>query len=293
MMFVFGEVQDPLIETTMIIENIVRSQVIEICIMASAQAQKRGSRTIAAEDLMFLIRHDKQKVNRLSEYLSWKDVRKKLKERDDNNEEILEEEVDEKVEKQKRSRIRLFWELMSTISENVDLDEDLEEQNSYAKSESIKRLKVADVVTRKMTRDEYVHYSECRQASFTYRKGKRFREWVNMQAYVDIKPNVDITDILGFLTFEMVSKLTESALKIKKELEESQKKARNTIFDGQASSKSSLEAASKMSLFSGPNISKTPLRVEHVREAYRRMQHSPQPIRNFYGGLVRTSVSLI
>lgn len=31
--------------------------------------------------------------------------------------------------------------------------------------------KDADEATRKMTRDEYVHYSECRQASFTFRKG--------------------------------------------------------------------------------------------------------------------------
>jgi hypothetical protein len=29
----------------------------------------------------------------------------------------------------------------------------------------------ADEITRKMTKDEYVHYSDCRQASFTYRKG--------------------------------------------------------------------------------------------------------------------------
>ena len=28
----------------------------------------------------------------------------------------------------------------------------------------------ADEATRLMTRDEYVHYSECRQASFTFRK---------------------------------------------------------------------------------------------------------------------------
>ncbi len=31
----------------------------------------------------------------------------------------------------------------------------------------------ADEITKKMTKDEYVHYSDCRQASFTYRKGRR------------------------------------------------------------------------------------------------------------------------
>ncbi|RCH77774.1 Transcription initiation protein spt3, partial [Rhizopus azygosporus] len=44
MMFVFGEVSDPLQETTMLVEDIVRSQVIEIIIQAAAQANRRNSR---------------------------------------------------------------------------------------------------------------------------------------------------------------------------------------------------------------------------------------------------------
>jgi transcription initiation protein SPT3 len=33
-----------------------------------------------AEDLIFLMRHDRAKVNRLRSFLSWKDVRKNAKE---------------------------------------------------------------------------------------------------------------------------------------------------------------------------------------------------------------------
>lgn len=40
---------------------------------------KRGARYLSAEDLIFLIRHDRGKVNRLRTYLSWKDVRKHAK----------------------------------------------------------------------------------------------------------------------------------------------------------------------------------------------------------------------
>ena len=32
-------------------------------------------------------------------------------------------------------------------------------------------MQEADDATRQMTREEYQHYSDCRQASFTYRKG--------------------------------------------------------------------------------------------------------------------------
>lgn len=42
-------------------------------------ALRRSSRTLAPEDLIFLIRHDRAKVNRLRTYLSWKDVRKNAK----------------------------------------------------------------------------------------------------------------------------------------------------------------------------------------------------------------------
>ena len=42
-------------------------------------ANKRGARYVSADDLIFLIRHDRGKVNRLRTYLSWKDVRKHAK----------------------------------------------------------------------------------------------------------------------------------------------------------------------------------------------------------------------
>ena len=77
-----------------------------------------------------------------------------------------------------------------------------------------------------MTRDEYAHYTECRQASFTYRKGaftfllsslvinphptlaKRFRDFLNLPPWLDLKTQDDTIDIVGFLAFEMVRSLT-------------------------------------------------------------------------------------
>jgi transcription initiation protein SPT3 len=43
---------------------------------------RRGQKNFKAEDLVFILRHDKDKVNRLRTYLSWKDVRKHAKETD-------------------------------------------------------------------------------------------------------------------------------------------------------------------------------------------------------------------
>lgn len=98
-MFVFGEIQEPLIDTVNLVESIIRSQLVElVCslffpfplvlwlihcalkiVQARALANKRNARYLSAEDLIFLIRHDRAKVNRLRTYLSWKEVRKHAK----------------------------------------------------------------------------------------------------------------------------------------------------------------------------------------------------------------------
>ena len=64
---------------------------------AVAQAQRRGSKLLTIEDLIFLIRHDKTKVNRIRHFLSWKEIKKKVTKNDaepaepDNAEEMLED----------------------------------------------------------------------------------------------------------------------------------------------------------------------------------------------------------
>ncbi len=46
-------------------------------------ANRRGSKSISIADLIFQIRHDRAKVSRLKTFLSWKDVRKNVKDSDD------------------------------------------------------------------------------------------------------------------------------------------------------------------------------------------------------------------
>ncbi|KAG2179454.1 hypothetical protein INT44_006300 [Umbelopsis vinacea] len=300
MMFVFGEVSDPLPETTMLVEDIVRSQVIEIIIQAAAMAAKRNSRSMNAEDLIFLMRHDRAKVNRLRSFLSWKDVRKNAKETGgDQVEDMMEDSAAaEKPGKMHRSIIKLSWELVNQFSDvfvKSSKDEDSEDEDEIeAYNDSIQRLKDADEITRAMTREEYVHYSECRQASFTYRKSKRFRDWAYMSSFIDVKPNDDIIDSLGFLTFEMVSSLTEGAIQIKTDLATLHKDE-----SAAAGKKRKRESGDEdgdettMGLFSLSTNDQTPLEPLHIQEAFRRLQLVPQPLNTFRRGLVRTKISLI
>lgn len=50
---------------------------------ATSLSNRRGSKSITVADLIFQIRHDRAKVSRLKTFLSWKDVRKNVKDSDD------------------------------------------------------------------------------------------------------------------------------------------------------------------------------------------------------------------
>ncbi|KAH8834366.1 transcription initiation factor IID, 18kD subunit-domain-containing protein [Flagelloscypha sp. PMI_526] len=322
MMFVFGEIQDPHPETVNLVENITRSQIIELIVQARAHATRRGARFLTAEDLIFLIRHDRAKVNRLRTYLSWKDVRKHAKDSGGDagavEGEMLEEEGDDKdTNKAQKITIKLPWEINTIYSEVLknsghQSDDEEDEDDLEAHETSMKRLKEADEATREMTREEYQHYSECRQASFTYRKAKRFREFLALPPALELKQNDDTVDIVGFLAFEMVRSLTLAGLEVKRALEEadsdyttgSKRKAGGNLGgDGKrrrgADSDDEEEFALPVnSLFLPPAEARTAIQPEHIYSAFDRMQNETMQARTgamcrWRGGLVRTRVTLI
>ncbi|KAK2810074.1 hypothetical protein FQN50_003268 [Emmonsiellopsis sp. PD_5] len=287
MMFVSGETAEPSAETTTLIEEIVRQQVIEMLSRSTALSARRGVRSISTDDLIFLIRHDKAKVSRLKTFLSWKDVRKNVKDSDDKGGADAADfgagddplagagvagpsDVAAKP-KNKRAKVGLPWDLNNLYSvqvpEREDEEDEEEEEQNYA---TLQRLANADERTKNMTREEYVFWSDCRQASFTFRKAKRFREWAGFGIVTDFRPNDDIVDILGFLTFEIVQTLTEEALKVK-EQEDRGKKGRGASEDGEKTKKRKRETG----LFDPPEEGRTPIEPRHIHEAYRKLQATP------------------
>ncbi|KAJ2934519.1 hypothetical protein H1R20_g2564, partial [Candolleomyces eurysporus] len=325
MMFVFGEVQEPNPETVNLVEDIVRSQLIELIVQARGLANRRGSRFLTMEDLIFLIRHDRGKVNRLRTYLSWKDVRKHAKDSGGDGGGAVDdaiEEDDKMTTKAQKITIKLSWEISTIYSEVLketghQSDDEEDEDDIEAHEASIQRLREADEATRQMTREEYQHYSDCRQASFTYRKGKRFREFLNLPPHLDLRANDDTVDIVGFLAFEMVRSLTIAGLAVKKSLEESvlrddynapklgKRKAANNPLGGPPEKRNRGDDADEEeytmpvnSLFLPPPEARTALRPEHIQDAFARMQNEwshrrSAGMHNWRGGLVRTRISLI
>ena len=249
MMYTSGDIRNPLRETSEIIEDIVKSQVIEVCKRATYITQIRGSRSMSVEDIAFITRKDLAKLGRIKEYLGWKDVRKNVKSAEADD--VIE---DEKIARSQRKQSIMPWEYfeqlgnsgMSTAVENV------------VSQENLHRMQKANEMTIGMAKDEYIEYSECRQASFTYKKTKKFKDWISFSQFMDFKPNEDVIDILGFIACEIVSTVTEKALEIKNELLSDEKKVTGIL----------------------------PL---HVHEAYRRLSQRNHPLWNFRSGLNKKS----
>ena len=253
---------------------------------ATALANRRGSKSISVVDLIFQIRHNPAKVSRLKTFLSWKDVRKNVKDSDDKgggDADAVEFEdagpgvnpaAPQKSTANKKAKLMLPWEVQSFYAEQVPEREDEEDEEEEEQNEaSLARLAAADERTKNMTKDEYVYWSDCRQASFTFRKGKRFREWAGFGSIIDSKPNDDVVDILGFLTFEIVQTLTEEALKVKAAEDLANKKLNQGRGDSEASKKRKREGCS---LFEMPEEGRTPVEPKHIREAFRRLQIVPK-----------------
>lgn len=148
-MFVFAELSDPQPEVVRLVEDIVRSQVLELIMQSRALSQRRGSRFVNAEDLIFLIRDDRAKVNRLKTYLSWKDVRKNAKDSEGGDAAAAgpEEESADAVPKTKAKKIRLPWEITTVFTEhlvnNAAEEDEEDEEDIEALEESLQRLKVS------------------------------------------------------------------------------------------------------------------------------------------------------
>ncbi|KAF4302912.1 Transcription initiation factor IID 18kDa subunit [Botryosphaeria dothidea] len=280
MMFVAGETADLSPETTSLVESIVRQQVIELLTRSTDLAHRRGAKITSAEDLIFLIRHDTEKVSRLQTFLSWKELRKNAKEKDDksgadalDDGDLADVDVlplDGAAAEVKARRTTLPWDASTFFAERAPELEGEDPQDAEQDAEQdgaqLRRLALADERTRRMTRDEYCEWAEARQATFTRRKRAKFRQWAGLGAGTgaDGKVGEDVMDVLGFLTFQMVQTLTEEALRVK---------GAELAFRGRdGTGRGHRETVD--GLFSAQHALSVPVEPCHVQEAFRRLQRS-------------------
>lgn len=261
----------------------------------------RGARSIIPEDIIFVVRKDPIKVQRLREFLQWRDLRKQnAKPSDDSASLATADTVEEDLtgitpldmlsmdstllpvpsssniaisrspSLAGRRRVeRLPWEVIAgMIAEtgaNTDGLGESEEFVAEVEAESRDRLRRADVMTREMSREEYMEYAECRQASFTFKKAKKFRDWLNVAQFIDFRLNDDVIELLGFLAWDMVRVVTEKSLTLKNHAMGSRRKSTPI--------KENVRGESQCGLFESA-LEKTAITPEDIQTALRQLENA-------------------
>lgn len=242
-MYTCGDVKQPSHDTAQLIELLVHDLLQRLLRALALAAVKKNSKTFGAEDLLFLIRHDPLKQSRLREYLQWREVRKMSNSSGPPNtaaaasttsiiptagtdDALLEDVVvadgtatatTSTTTHHRKLKARLPWGL-STLLDQDQLaqgwrdgdDAVLDFIDNHVHDDTRHRL--ADALTRSMTRAEYLEWTDCRQASFTYKKSKKFREWLSPTAVTDYRVNDEVLEMFGLMAFMFVELLTTAAL---------------------------------------------------------------------------------
>jgi transcription initiation protein SPT3 len=216
----------------------------------------------------------------------------------------------------KRRQLGLFWDLghglladlpgsAGSFNDGTSLTSYDSRDQATCQRETLRRLRHADLLTLSMSQAEYMEYSECRQASFTYKKARKFRDWLvggtarpgslglsslaAGSARDLAKLSDDTLEILGFLAYEIVQKLTEVSLAVKYEYEKRELSSEilivieksnqskmgsaqlpNSSHGGLFTSKNS-EAPKSVATSATQKHIKTPIQTVHVEEAYRKL----------------------
>ncbi|KAI5181700.1 transcription initiation protein SPT3 [Nematocida sp. AWRm80] len=183
MMYACGDVRTPEKDSSMYIEQIVYVQMKMLLEQAHRISMHRKSKRIKKEDIVFILRKNPNRVKKLSNYIVFKDIRNKV------NKDIS------SLNNTADAKLKYSWLTKNTYKKASELNE---------------RHSAINKITESMTKEEYLDFTECRQASFTFRKSKRFKEFLN----TEYKMKDDVIDILGFVAYEIVFDIVSLAAEI-------------------------------------------------------------------------------
>ncbi|XP_022673104.1 SAGA complex subunit spt3-like isoform X2 [Varroa jacobsoni] len=201
-MFAFGDVRNPQDNTADTVEKILQDQMHLAYRLAWENCQQRGTSVVEVLDVVFLYRRDIPLLHRLYRRLSTRSQVRQLQQQLGAK---MGASDGEKTLQELRYSFRLI--------DDPRLNEVLEE--SYIDAISQERLWRMDVRTRGMDRQEYLEFHAARGVSFgTSGPARRaFLEWLSQNVLWQLSPSAG--DVLAFIAYEIVAKLTESAVAIR------------------------------------------------------------------------------
>ncbi|XP_076295408.1 transcription initiation protein Spt3 [Lasioglossum baleicum] len=212
MMHGFGDSSEPLIESARIVEEVVLQQMKTIVRKACEVSERRGiskkGTNICAEDLIFLLRKDKVKLQRLIKYLELKDYKSSLNKSIDSDmpEDILN---GESAENSKHKGP--FHNFLNQIDNTGELMEDASTVDEIKQQRCVR----AEIMTRSMDEARYLKFSKARNASFANKNRHKFSDWLSPESEITITKQG--YTILGYLAYETVAQIVDLALLVRQD----------------------------------------------------------------------------
>ena len=232
MLYGFGDSRRPMLETAVLVNDIVRQQMIEILTRAIETSHQRGAGgTVGIEDIAFLMRKHPVKIQNLVRHLTIKDMA--------NNTAITGSEALNANENRRAKRCKEF--LMCIESEGGQIMQALnDELHDEIRTERLKRL---DRLSRDLDDRRYSEFTRARQVSFLGHNMKfasKFQEWlltgirsfepiieeVDGQMFtsalsIDQKVKMDRSGLegLAYLAYETVGTIVDMALLVRRDAE--------------------------------------------------------------------------
>lgn len=144
MMYGFGDSHEPNPETVRLVENILQSQLKTI--VNEAMKKGEGNKVVRGEDLVFLLRHNKCKMQRFVRYVQHKDSIK--------TKNLDPSVIDLDPDKPPNSLLE-FIESIDETGEFMDLSE-IDETK-------VERMIRADRISRDLSEEKYIEFQKARQ----------------------------------------------------------------------------------------------------------------------------------
>uniref|UniRef100_A0A0P4W7L0 Transcription initiation protein SPT3 homolog n=1 Tax=Scylla olivacea TaxID=85551 RepID=A0A0P4W7L0_SCYOL len=214
MMHGFGDCRKPLPETAAVIESIVHQQMTVFLHLATDIAEQRGTRVVGPEDILFVMRRDPLKLQRLVHYMGVRDLYQKT--RTSTSSMSANDLTETSAEVPEISRKKLCINFLQMIDQTGQY-EPLYSSSLHdpVKTERASRL---DTLTQGMSCQRYKEYCEARRASFCPRlRVNKFRDWLLGEENSDVKLTQLVLEMLNRLAYETVAQIVDLALLVKRD----------------------------------------------------------------------------
>jgi len=300
MLYSFGDSRRPRLETAILVDHIVRQQLVEIVYRATDASMVRGANgVIGIEDVLFLMRKNPIKVQRFVKYFKAKDLSSQVVISQQGGHSFI-------TDTNKRARrCRDF--LLSIDAEGGLLTQAINEE--LVDEVRMNRLRRRDRFTRQLDEKRYAEFTRARHISFighNMRFASKFREWVlndinatsvedplaaggdPQQSSGQIQMDATGLEALGYLAYETVGAITEMALVARQDADPTNKLdpvhrvmapvAYNSTYPMVQIPMSPSEDNARRMLGSRKeedSVWTYPLETQHIHEAMRRLSQRP------------------